>query len=328
MHRHYDPNRKTPHRRACGCRSALLADRARPGAPTPSPTGTAARRPRLSSTPGNRRPPRCGFAMVQGAVYDAVNAMIAAIAPTSPSPRPPPDSKDARPRPRRSTSSSPSSRPSSQRCSRCRHVARRSQDTPRGAKAAGIAAGDAAAAAMLAARADDGRFGPFTPVIGTTPASGARRRRFRRRPHSLGRERTTVPGPRRRDAPHRRAERPDEPRLRKGPQRGQEDRRTQQHHPNRGSDRRRDLLARPRLRPLEPRVPHPRRFRHLTSSTAHGSSRARTWPPPMPRSAAGTTSTTGTPGARSPPSARPRATETGQPRPTRHGHRCSIRPRR
>ena len=37
---------------------------------------------------------------------------------------------------------------------------------------------------------------------------------------------------------------------------------------------------------------------------------ARTWPPPMPRSAAGTTSTTGTSGARSPPSARPRATET------------------
>ena len=65
-----------------------------------------------------------------------------------------------------------------------------------------------------------------------------------------------------------------------------------------------------------------------TSSTAHGSSRPRTWPPPMPRSAAGTTSTTGTSGARSPPSARPRATETGQPGPTRHGHRCSIRPRR
>jgi hypothetical protein len=42
-------------------------------------------------------------------------------------------------------------------------------DRPRGAKAGGIAAGNAAAAAMLAARADDGRFGPFAPVIGSTP---------------------------------------------------------------------------------------------------------------------------------------------------------------
>jgi hypothetical protein len=43
------------------------------------------------------------------------------------------------------------------------------EDTPRGAKAGGIAAGEAAATAMLSARANDGRFGPFTPVIGTTP---------------------------------------------------------------------------------------------------------------------------------------------------------------
>jgi hypothetical protein len=45
------------------------------------------------------------------------------------------------------------------------------QDTPPGAKAAGIAAGEAAASAMLSARANDGRFGPFTPVIGTTPGA-------------------------------------------------------------------------------------------------------------------------------------------------------------
>ena len=42
-------------------------------------------------------------------------------------------------------------------------------DTPPGAKAGGIAAGQAAAQTMIAARANDGRGGPFTPVIGTTP---------------------------------------------------------------------------------------------------------------------------------------------------------------
>ncbi len=42
-------------------------------------------------------------------------------------------------------------------------------ETPAGSKADGIAAGEAAAAAMIAARTNDGRGGPFTPVIGTTP---------------------------------------------------------------------------------------------------------------------------------------------------------------
>lgn len=42
-------------------------------------------------------------------------------------------------------------------------------DTPAGSKAGGIAAGGAAASAMIAARTNDGRGGPFTPVIGTTP---------------------------------------------------------------------------------------------------------------------------------------------------------------
>ena len=42
-------------------------------------------------------------------------------------------------------------------------------DTPPGAQAGGIAAGHAAAQTMIAARTNDGRGGPFTPVIGTTP---------------------------------------------------------------------------------------------------------------------------------------------------------------
>ncbi len=42
-------------------------------------------------------------------------------------------------------------------------------DTPPGAQADGIAAGQAAAQAMIAARTNDGRGDPFTVVIGTTP---------------------------------------------------------------------------------------------------------------------------------------------------------------
>jgi PAP2 superfamily len=42
-------------------------------------------------------------------------------------------------------------------------------DEPAGAKAAGVAVGEAAAAAMLAARANDGRGGPPGTLVGTTP---------------------------------------------------------------------------------------------------------------------------------------------------------------
>src|SRR3954464_10418507 len=42
-------------------------------------------------------------------------------------------------------------------------------DMPEGSKAGGIADGEAASATMIAARAHDGRGGPFTPVYGTTP---------------------------------------------------------------------------------------------------------------------------------------------------------------
>ena len=75
----------------------------------------------------------------------------------------------------------------------------------------------------------------------------------------MGRQRPAVPGPQRRDAAQRRPQRPDQPRLRQGPQRGQGDRRAAQHDAHPRSDRRGDLLARPRLRALEPRVPHARR---------------------------------------------------------------------
>jgi hypothetical protein len=113
------------------------------------------------------------FAMVQGAVYDAVNAidrghrpyLVQALAR-------PTDSKDA-------AAATAAFRvlvalfPAQQTTLQARYDASLAAiaDTPPGAKAAGIAIGEQAAAAMLSARADDGRFGPFTPVIGTTPGA-------------------------------------------------------------------------------------------------------------------------------------------------------------
>ena len=111
------------------------------------------------------------FAMVQGAVYDAVNAIDRGHRPyLAEPPAGPSDSKDA-------AAATAAFRvlvglfPMQESTLQPLYDASLAAvaDTPRGAKAAGIAVGTAAAAAMLAARADDGRFGPFTPVIGTTP---------------------------------------------------------------------------------------------------------------------------------------------------------------
>jgi PAP2 superfamily len=122
------------------------------------------------------------FAMVQGAVYDAVNAIdrghraYLVQPPAAPS-----DSKDA-------AAATAAYRvlvelfPLQQRALQPLYDASLTgiADTPTGAKAGGIAAGEAAAAAMLAARKDDGRFGPFTPVYGTTPGI------YRRTPPAFG----------------------------------------------------------------------------------------------------------------------------------------------
>jgi hypothetical protein len=113
------------------------------------------------------------FAMVQGAVYDAVNAIdrghraYLVQPPAAPS-----DSKDA-------AAATAAYRvlvelfPAQQATLQPLYDASLAgiADTPPGVKAGGIAVGEAAAAAMLAARKDDGRFGPFTPVIGTTPGT-------------------------------------------------------------------------------------------------------------------------------------------------------------
>ena len=111
------------------------------------------------------------FAMVQGAVYDAVNAIDRGHRPylTEP-PAHRSDSKDAAAATaafRVLVALFPAQQPTLQPLYDTSLAA--IQDTPPGAKAAGVTIGEAAAAAMLSARADDGRFGPFTPVVGTTP---------------------------------------------------------------------------------------------------------------------------------------------------------------
>ena len=119
------------------------------------------------------------FAMVQGAVYDAVNAIDRGHRPylTEP-PATPSDSKDAA----AATAAfrvlvAPLPDPAVNAATALRHVARRNPGHATRHEGGRVAVGDAAAAAMLAARADDGRFGPFIPVIGTTPGVCARRRR-------------------------------------------------------------------------------------------------------------------------------------------------------
>ena len=111
------------------------------------------------------------FAMVQGAVYDAVNAIDRGHRPYLTEPAAgPSDSQDAAAATaafRVLVALFPTQQPMLQPLYDTSLAA--VQDTPPGAKAAGIATGEATAAAMLAARANDGRFGPFTPVIGTTP---------------------------------------------------------------------------------------------------------------------------------------------------------------
>ncbi len=111
------------------------------------------------------------FAMVQGAVYDAVNAIDRGHRPyLAEPPADRSDSKDAAAATaafRVLVALFPTQQSTLQPLYDTSLAA--VQDTPHGAKAGGIAAGEAAATAMLAARANDGRFGPFTPVIGTTP---------------------------------------------------------------------------------------------------------------------------------------------------------------
>ena len=113
------------------------------------------------------------FAMVQGAVYDAVNAIDGGHRAYL-----------VEPAARRTDSEGAAAATAAYRVllalfpaqqpaldSRYQASLAAMPDAPAGAKAAGIAVGEQAAAAMIAARADDGRFAPFTPAMGTGPGA-------------------------------------------------------------------------------------------------------------------------------------------------------------
>jgi hypothetical protein len=109
------------------------------------------------------------FAMVQGAVYDAVEAIDGRYQPYLPTP---ParrsDSQDA-------AAATAAFRvlaalyPAQQAALQARYDASLAAVADGPPKTRGIADGEQAAAAMLAARADDGRFGPFTLAYGSLP---------------------------------------------------------------------------------------------------------------------------------------------------------------
>ena len=113
------------------------------------------------------------FAMVQGAVYDAVERDRSRPPPVSrraagPAARTP---RTRRPRPRRSASCVGLFPAQQRRCSRSTtRRSPRSPDTPPGAKAARRSPTARRPRRRCSPRGtNDGRFGPFTPVIGTTP---------------------------------------------------------------------------------------------------------------------------------------------------------------
>jgi PAP2 superfamily len=108
-------------------------------------------------------------AMVQGAVYDAVNAIAGGYQPYLPTPAADPTfSQDA-------AAATAAFRvavalvPSQLATLQARYDASLAAIPAGPAKTGGVAVGEAAAAAMLAARTGDGRGGPFTFDVGTAP---------------------------------------------------------------------------------------------------------------------------------------------------------------
>jgi hypothetical protein len=109
------------------------------------------------------------LAMVQGAVYDAVNAIDGGYEPYIVAPAADPSySKEA------AVAAAAYGVlvglfPAQETSLRTQYDTSLAAITDGPAKAGGVAVGEAAAAEMLAARANDGRFGPFTVVEGTDP---------------------------------------------------------------------------------------------------------------------------------------------------------------
>ena len=148
------------------------------------------------------------FAMVHGAVYDAVNAIDGGYQPYLRRAGGPATRRTPQPRPQPSACSWPRTRRRRRPCRR--DTTRRWPRSRTGARRTrGIAAGEAAAAAMLAARENDGRL--RRDAVSVPARHDARRLaavaaadRALTRP--VGRQREAVPGPERGDVPHRRPE--------------------------------------------------------------------------------------------------------------------------
>jgi PAP2 superfamily protein len=111
------------------------------------------------------------FAMVQGAVYDAVNAIDGGHRSYLPQPTAAPGASEDAAAATAAHNVLAWLFPLQQATLDSQYQASLAAipETLTGSKAGGIAAGGAAAAAMIASRTNDGRGGPFTPVIGTTP---------------------------------------------------------------------------------------------------------------------------------------------------------------
>ena len=198
------------------------------------------------------------LAMVQGAVYDAVNAidgghegyLISSRLAT------PFDSKDA-------AAAAAAYRvllnivPAQQSVLDAQYAASLAGIPDSSSKTRGIAVGEAAAAAMIAARTDDGRFGPFRFVTGSGPGvwkpvlPG-----LRQRPERVGQGREAVHDPQRVAVPLRRAAAAHEPQVREGVRRGEVRRLADEHDADRRPDLRRALLERAARGNVEPDRPH------------------------------------------------------------------------
>ena len=200
------------------------------------------------------------FAMVQGAVYDAVNAIDRGHRPylVQPAARPT-DSKEA-------AAATAAFRVLDGLFSATQHATLQARYD---ASLAAIAGPGGKAAASPSASKPRPRCSP--PARGRRPQQPvhSRLRHDARRlpadaaavragPRAVGRQRPAVRRAQRRTAPHPSAERAHEPGLCPRLQRDQERRCASQHHPHRRSDGRRDLLAGARIRAVEPRLPHDR----------------------------------------------------------------------
>lgn len=161
------------HKRLLATLTALAALAAPAAAPADTVTDWNAIASTAIATNAGQPPHLAGlsFAMVQGAVYDAVNAVAGGYQPYLAKPQANPwDSQDAAAAIAvfRVLASLFPAQAGQLQATYDAYVAGL-PDVPAGARAGGIAAGEAAAAALIAARTGDGRGGPFTFVFGTGP---------------------------------------------------------------------------------------------------------------------------------------------------------------